>query len=153
MPLHALEPGVLRLEFTQLRHVRDRHTAELALLFAVGRLADALLPARLTNLGAKFDFSQEASNLACIELRFLQVATPFRGILYCRVAQDFKGASGRLAQRRICFTSIFLPSLKIRNLKLERSHESHLGRSLAVRKSHQRTRTHLCDRGKSSAQF
>ena len=53
--VHALELGVLVLQLAKLCQVRDRHARELILPLVVRRLADAVLPARLTNLGAQFD--------------------------------------------------------------------------------------------------
>jgi hypothetical protein len=95
--VYVLELGVFGLEFTQLRQMRVRHAAELAPPFVVGRLADAVLPARLTDLGAEFDFFQDANDLAFAELRFLHVEAPFHGILYFCMAQVLKEASHLLS--------------------------------------------------------
>jgi hypothetical protein len=82
--VHALELDILNLQFTQLGQVRYRHAAELARPFVVGRLADAVPPARLADLGAEFDFFQDANDLALAQ---------FYGILYFCMAQVFKEAS------------------------------------------------------------
>lgn len=60
----ALEPDALVLQFAQLRKVRDRHARELAFPFVIGRLADAVLPARLADLGAQFDLLEDGNDLA-----------------------------------------------------------------------------------------
>ncbi len=79
--VHALEPGVIVLLFAQLRQVRDRHARELAFPFVIGRLADAVLPARLADLGAQFDLLEDGKDLAFTESDFLHVGTPLSGIL------------------------------------------------------------------------
>ncbi len=79
--------------------MRNGDAAELALLLEVGRLADAVLPARLGHLGAEFDLFQDTDDLAFTELRFLYVETPFGGILYSRLDQVFEEASFRVAIR------------------------------------------------------
>jgi hypothetical protein len=66
--IHAFELGVLVLQFPQLRQVGYRHAAVLGFPLVVGRLADAVLSARLTNLGSEFDFIQDADDLAFTEL-------------------------------------------------------------------------------------
>ncbi len=91
--VHALEPGVFVLQFAQLRQVRDRHARELAFPFVVGRLADAVLPARLADLGTQLDLLEDGNDLAFTESGFLHVETPLVGILYCRLAQVSEGAS------------------------------------------------------------
>ena len=57
------------------------------------RLADAVLPARLADLGTHLDFLEDADYLRFAESGFLHVETPLLGILYFRMVQAFKGAS------------------------------------------------------------
>ncbi len=66
--IHAFELGVLLLQFAVLRQVWNCHAAELALPLVISGVADSVLPAGLTNLGAEFDFFQDADNLAFAEL-------------------------------------------------------------------------------------
>lgn len=105
--VHALEPGVLILQFTQLRQVWNRHARELAFPFVIGRLAHAVLPARLADLGAQFDLLEDGNDLAFTESGFLYVETPSVGILYSQLAQVSKGASQLLTvtgQSAVCST-------------------------------------------------
>ena len=113
--VHALELGVLGLQFAQLGQVRHRHAAVLALPLVIRRLADAVLPARLAYLGAEFDLFQDADDLAFTELRFLHVETPFHGILYFRMDQVFKEASSLFYK----FLSVSLPDEDVRALVQE----------------------------------
>lgn len=77
--------------------MRDRHARELAFPFVIGRLADAVLPARLADLGAQFDLLEDDNDLAFTESGFLHVEeNPLVGILYCRLAQVSEGASTRI---------------------------------------------------------
>ena len=66
--IHALELGVLLLQLSQLRKMRDSHPVELILPLVVGRFADAVLPAGLTDLGSQFDLFQDADDLTFAEL-------------------------------------------------------------------------------------
>ena len=91
--VHAFEPSVLILQFTQLRQVRHRHARVLAFPFVVSRLAHAVFPARFTDLGAQLDLLEDGNDLAFTESRFLHVETPLVGILYSHVDQVFEGAS------------------------------------------------------------
>ena len=80
--VHAFELGVLILQLAKLRQVRDRHARELALPLVVRWLADAVLPARLADLGTQLDLLEEADYLRFAESGFLHVETPSGGILY-----------------------------------------------------------------------
>lgn len=91
--VHALEPDVFVLQFAQLRQVRDRHTRELAFPFVIGRLADAVLPARLADLGTQLDLLKDGNDLAFTESGFLHVETPLVEILYSQLDQVSEGAS------------------------------------------------------------
>ena len=91
--IHAFELGVLVLQLAQLGQMRDRHARELALPLVVRRLADAVLPARLGDLGAQLDLLEDADYLGFAESGFLHVETPLGWILYFQVAQVFKGTS------------------------------------------------------------
>jgi hypothetical protein len=66
---------------------------ELALPFVVGRLAHAMLPVCLGDLGAHLDLLEDADYLGFAESGFLHVETPWGWILYFRVVQVFKGTS------------------------------------------------------------
>ncbi len=66
--IHALELGVLLLQLSQLRKMRDSHPVELILPHVVGGFADAMLPAGLTDLDSQFDLFQEVNDLTFIEL-------------------------------------------------------------------------------------
>ena len=66
--IHALELGVLLLQLSQLRKMRDSHPVELILPLVVGRFADAVLPANLTDLDSQFDLFQDADDLTFAEL-------------------------------------------------------------------------------------
>ncbi|MNV87141.1 hypothetical protein D3C71_1812420 [compost metagenome] len=59
--------------------MRDRHARELALPLVVGWLADAVLSARLVDLGTEFDLLEDADYLGFTESRFLHVETPLGG--------------------------------------------------------------------------
>ena len=76
-----------------LGQMRDRHARELALPLVVGRLAHAMLPACLGDLGAQLDLLEDADYLGFAESGFLHVETPLGWILYFQVAQVFKGTS------------------------------------------------------------
>ena len=58
--VHTLELGVHILQLTQLGQVRDRHALELVLPLVVSRLADAVLLARLADLGVQLDLLKDA---------------------------------------------------------------------------------------------
>ena len=90
---HALEADVFFLQLTQLRQVRDGHARILALPFVAGRIAHAVLSARLANLCAQFDLLEDGNNLTFTESGFLHVETPRLGILYSQIVQLFAGAS------------------------------------------------------------
>lgn len=79
------------MQLAQLGQVRERHTRELALPFVVGRLADAVLSARLVDTGAEFNLLEDAGYLGFTESGFLHVETPLGWILYFRVVQVFEG--------------------------------------------------------------
>lgn len=66
--VHAHELGVLLLQFVQVRKMRDGHAALLVLPLVVGGLADAVLPAGLTDLHSQFDHFQDADNLAFADI-------------------------------------------------------------------------------------
>lgn len=66
--INALELGVLLLQLSPLRKMRDSHPVELILPLVVGGFAHAVLPAGLTDLGSKFDFFQDADDLTFAEL-------------------------------------------------------------------------------------
>ena len=68
--VHAFEFGVLILQLPKLRQVRHRHACKLALPLVVRRLADAVLPARLANLGAKLNFLGRPTICASLNLDF-----------------------------------------------------------------------------------
>ncbi len=91
--MHALELGVLVLQFTQLRKVRDGQAAVLAFPLVVSGLADSVLSARLADLGTEFDFFQDADDLAFAEFLFLYAENLLGDFLYFQLAQDFKEAS------------------------------------------------------------
>ncbi len=55
-----------------------------------------MLATRLADLGAQLDLLEDRDDLAFTESRFLHVGTPFVGILYFRLAQDFEVASGSI---------------------------------------------------------
>ena len=96
--VHAFELGILVLQLAKLGQVRDRHARELVLPLVVRRLTDAVLPARLADLGAHLDFLEDADYLRFAESGFLHVETPLGWILYFQVAQVFKGTSVRLVE-------------------------------------------------------
>jgi hypothetical protein len=89
--IHALELGVLGLQFTQLRQVGHRHAAVLGFPLVVSRLADAVLSARLADLGAQFDFFQDADYLAFAEFLFLHVETPLGEFSLLHTGSRFQG--------------------------------------------------------------
>ena len=66
--IHALELGVLLMQLSQLRKMRDSHPVELILPLVVGGFTDAVLPAGLTDLGSQFDLFQDADDLTFAEL-------------------------------------------------------------------------------------
>ena len=80
--VHAFEFGVLILQLPKLRQVRHRHACKLALPLVVRRLADAVLPARLANLGAKLNFHEQTDHLRFTESGLLHVETPSGETLY-----------------------------------------------------------------------
>ena len=53
--IHALELGVLLLQFSQLRKMRHSHPVELTLPLVIGGFADAVRSAGLTDIGSQFD--------------------------------------------------------------------------------------------------
>lgn len=69
--LHAFELGVLVLQLAKLRQVRDRHARELALLLVVLWIADAVLPARLADLGNHLGLFKDADYLHFAEMPFI----------------------------------------------------------------------------------
>lgn len=73
--VHTLELGVHILQLTQLGQVRDSHALELVLPLVVSRLADAVLPARLADLGVQLDLLKDAEYLRFAESGFLHVET------------------------------------------------------------------------------
>lgn len=91
--VHALELRVLVLQLSQLRQARHVHAGEAALALVVGRLADAVLAARLANLAAKLDLLEDRNDLAVSESGFLHVEAPCVWILYSQLDQDFEEAS------------------------------------------------------------
>lgn len=52
---HARKLYVLVIQLTKLRKMRDRCVEELALRLVVRQLVDAVLPARITDLGTLLD--------------------------------------------------------------------------------------------------
>ena len=89
--VHTLELGVLLLQLTQLRQVRDGHPVELTFPLVSGRLADAMFAAGLADLGTEFDLFQDADDLAFAELRFLNVETPLGGFSLLLTGSRFQG--------------------------------------------------------------
>ena len=96
--VYAFETDVLILQFTQLRQVRHRHARILIFPLVVGRLAHAMLSARLADLRAQFDLLEDGNDLAFTESGFLHVETPLVGILCSQLAQIYQGASEWLSQ-------------------------------------------------------
>ena len=79
--VHAFELGVLVLQLAKLRQVRGRHARELALPLVVRRLADAVLPARLADLGTHLHALEDDHYLRFAESGLRPVETPSVGIL------------------------------------------------------------------------
>ena len=66
--IHALELGVMLMQLSQLRKMRDGHPVELVIPLVVGGFADAVLPTNLTDLDSQFDLFQDADDLTFAEL-------------------------------------------------------------------------------------
>jgi len=66
--VHALELGILLLQFAQRRKMRHGHSAELILPVVVREFTAPVLPAGLPDLGSQFDLFQDTDYLALTEL-------------------------------------------------------------------------------------